>query len=62
MNTHLQLSHFTAALIFALFASIVFAISQKEGVREQFRYGIKCFAWFFVGPIALGWFLWILKH
>jgi hypothetical protein len=62
VNIHLQLSHFTAALLFAFFASIVFGITQKEGVREQFRYGVKCFAWFAIGVIAGGWFLWILKH
>jgi len=62
VNTHLQLSHFTAALTFAFFASIVFGISQKEGVREQLRYGIKAFLWFFLGPIVGGWFLWLLKH
>jgi len=45
VNIHLQLSHFTAALLFAFFASIVFGITQKEGVREQFRYGVKCFVW-----------------
>jgi len=62
VNIHLQLPHFTAALLFAFFASIVFGITQKEGVREQFRYGIKCFVWFVAGVIAGGWFLWILKH
>ena len=58
----LELSHFSAALLFSLFASIVFAITQKEGVRDQFLYGIKCFAWFLSGVILGGWALWILKH
>ncbi len=62
MNPHLELSHFTAAILFALFASIVFGITQKEGVREQVRYGVKSFMWFVVGVIVGGWFLWILKH
>ena len=60
--THLELSHFSAALLFSLFAAIVFAITQKEGVRNQFLYGIKCFAWFVAGVIIGGWALWILKH
>ena len=58
----LELSHFSAALLFSLFASIVFAITQKEGVRYQFLYGVNCFAWFVVGVILGGWALWILKH
>jgi hypothetical protein len=62
VNTHLELSHFTAAVLFALCASIVFGITQKEGVREQVRYGAKSFMWFVVGVIVGGWFLWILKH
>ena len=58
----LELSHFSSALLFALFASIVFGITQKEGVRTQLRYGIKCFVWFAGGVIVGGWLLWILKH
>jgi len=59
---HLQLSHFSAALVFAIFASTVFGITQRSAVREQVRYGLKCFAWFVGGVIAAGWFMWILKH
>jgi hypothetical protein len=59
---HIQLSHFSAALLFSLFASIVFGITQKEGARAQFLYGLKCFAWFVCGVIVGGWVLWILKH
>ena len=59
---HIQLSHFSAALLFSLFASIVFGITQKEGVRAQFVYGLKCFAWFVIGVIVGGWALWVLKH
>jgi len=62
VNTHLEFSHLTAAVLFALFASIVFAITQKEGVREQVRYGVKSFMWFVVGVFVGGWFLWLLKH
>ncbi len=37
-------SHFTAALVFAFFASIVFGITQRNNLREQVRYGLYCFA------------------
>jgi hypothetical protein len=59
--TH-ELTHFTAAVVFSLFASIVFGITQKEGARDQFRYGVKCFVWFVAGVVIGGWALWILKH
>jgi len=58
----LQLSHFTAALIFALFASIVFGITQRAEQREMIKYGAKCFVFFVLGTIAAGWAMWILRH
>ena len=58
----LQLSHFTAALIFALFASIVFGITQRAEQREMIKYGAKCFVFFVLGTIAAGWFMWLLRH
>jgi len=57
-----QLSHFSAALVFALFASIVFGITQRSEQREMIRYGAKCFVFFALGTIAAGWFMWILRH
>ncbi len=60
--TPLHLSHFTSAIIFALFASIVFGITQRNTTREMVRYGAYCFALFFGGVIAAGWLMWILKH
>ncbi len=58
----IELSHFTAALIFALLASIVFGITQREDAESMVRYGAYCFALFVVGVIAAGWFMWILKR
>jgi hypothetical protein len=58
----LELSHFTAALLFALFASIVFGITQRTQTREMFRYGLYCFSLFLGGVIVAGWAMWLLKH
>ncbi len=58
----LQLSHFSAALIFALFASIVFGITQRNTPREMLRYGAYCFLLFLVGTLAGGWLMWLLRH
>jgi len=53
----LTLSHFSAAVVFAFFASIVFAITQKNTKPEMVRYFIKCFLFFVVGTIAGGWLM-----
>ena len=58
----LQLSHFSAAMVFALFASIVFGITQRNTPREMFRYGAYCFALFLLGTLAGGWLMWLLRH
>jgi hypothetical protein len=58
----LHLSHFTAALLYALFASLVFGITQRNTPREMLRYGAYCFSLFIVGVIAAGWLMWLLRH
>ncbi len=58
----LQFSHFTAALVFAFFASVVFGITQRSTQRDQVRYGLQCFAFFLAGTIAGGWLMWLLRH
>jgi phosphatidylserine synthase len=55
-------SHFTAAALFAVFTSIVFAITQRSGVREQVRYGFYCFALFIGGVFAAGWLMLLLRR
>jgi hypothetical protein len=58
----LALSHFTSALLFAVFASVVFGITQRNYAREQIRYGLYCFAMFVGGVIVAGWVMWILRR
>jgi hypothetical protein len=55
-------SHFTAAVLFALFASVVFAITQRSGAREQLRYGLYCFAMFVGGVFVAGWVMLLLRR
>jgi len=59
---NIELSHFSAALLFAVFASIVFGITQRDNTREMLRYGAYCFAMFLGGVILAGWVMWILRH
>jgi uncharacterized protein (DUF697 family) len=58
----IQLSHFSAAIVFALFVSIVFGITQRNTTREMVRYGLYCFAMFVGGVIAAGWAMWLLRR
>ncbi|HUK88100.1 MAG TPA: hypothetical protein VLT85_10585 [Terriglobales bacterium] len=58
----LQLSHFSAVVIFALFASIVFGITQRNTPRAMLRYGAYCFLLFLLGTLAGGWLMWLLRH
>jgi hypothetical protein len=57
-----QLTHFSAAFVFALFASIVFGITQRETTREMVRYGLYCFALFLGGLLAAGWAMWLVRR
>jgi hypothetical protein len=58
----LSLSHFTSAVLFAAFASVVFGITQRNNAREQVRYGLYCFAMFVGGVIVAGWVMWFLRR
>jgi uncharacterized membrane protein YjfL (UPF0719 family) len=58
----IQLTHFSAAVLFAVFASVVFGITQRNNTREMVRYGLYCFAMFVGGVILAGWAMWILRR
>jgi hypothetical protein len=59
---NLELTHFSAAFWFAVFASIVFGITQRNTVREMVRYGLYCFAMFVGGVFAAGWVMWVIRR
>ncbi len=56
------LTHFSAAVVFALFTSIVFGITQKNTTQEQVRYGLYCFAMFVGGLFVAGWAMWLIRR
>ena len=58
----ITLSHFSAAVLFALFASVVFGITQRSTTMDQIRYGLYCFALFVGGVFAAGWAMWLLRR
>jgi hypothetical protein len=58
MRPTMSLSHFEASLLFALFASVVLGVVTKKTDKERLRYGLRCFAYFVVALIGLGWLMW----
>ena len=58
----LELAHFSAAVLFSVFASVVFGITQRSSVNEQIRYGLYCFVMFVGGVFVAGWVMWFLRH
>jgi hypothetical protein len=57
-----ELSHFSAALIFSICSSVVFGITQRNTPRDMVRYGAYCFVLFMGGLIAASWVLYLLKR
>ncbi len=55
-------SHFTAVLLFAFFASIVFGINQRDTPRRMVRYGLYCFALFVGSTILLSWVMFLIAR
>jgi hypothetical protein len=58
----IELTHFSAAVLFAAFASVVFGITQRNTTREMVRYGLYCFAMFVGGVLVAGWAMWLLRR
>jgi len=58
---NLNLSHFSAALLFSICASVIFGITQRSETKDMVRYGLYCFAgsW---AVVCAGWAMWFLKR
>jgi predicted membrane protein len=55
-------SHFTAVLLFALCASVVFGITQRETPQRMVRYGLYCFLLFLGSAIVLSWIMYFIAR
>ena len=55
-------SHFAAVLLFGIFASTVFGITQRETPRRMFRYGLYCFSLFVGSAIVLSWVMFLIAR
>lgn len=58
----ITLNHFSAALVFSIFASVVFGITHRDTTRDMVRYGLYCFAMFLGGVFVAGWVMWLLRR
>ncbi len=56
------MTHFAAVLLFSLFTSIVFGITQRSEPRMMMRFGSLCFAMFVGGTILASWVMWLIKR
>ena len=56
----LNLDHFTVAILFALFSSIILGLVTKRTDRDRLRYGAYCFGCFVVALFGIGWFMRLL--
>jgi CHASE2 domain-containing sensor protein len=54
--------HFTAVLLFALFASVVFGITQRDTPRRMVRFGIYCFVLFAGSAVVLSWIMFLIAR
>ena len=58
----MTLSHFSAVLLFSLFTSVVFGITQRAEPRMMIRFGAYCFALFVGAVILASWVMYTIKH
>ncbi len=54
---YLNLSHLQAALLFALFTSIVLGVVGRNSDRERLQYGLYVFGYFMLAVVGLGWLM-----
>lgn len=55
----MTLSHFEAAILFALFTSVVLGIVTKKTDNERIRYGLRSFGYFLAVMFGLGWLMYL---
>ena len=51
----INLSHFEAAFLFSILASVVMGVTTKKTQKEQVNYGLYCFGCFVVALFGIGW-------
>lgn len=54
---NLSLSHFEAALLFALLTSLVFGVVTKKTDKERIHYGLQTFGYFMLALFGIAWLM-----
>jgi ABC-type dipeptide/oligopeptide/nickel transport system permease component len=54
---NLSLSHFEAALLFALITSLVFGVVTKKTDNERIQYGLQTFGYFMLALFGIAWIM-----
>jgi flagellar biosynthesis protein FliR len=57
-----MLSHFSAVLLFSLFTSVVFGITQRAEPKMMVRFGAYCFVLFVGAVVVASWLMYAIKH
>ena len=57
-----MLTHFPAVLLFALFTSTVFGITQRAEPKMMVRFGAFCFVLKVGAVILASWLMFAIKH
>jgi flagellar biosynthesis protein FliR len=58
----MTISHFSAVILFSLFTSVVFGITQRAEPKMMIRLCAFSFALFVGGTIAASWAMYFIKH
>ena len=56
---YLNLTHFEASFVFAVFTSIVFGVITKRSDGERAWYGLYVFGCFLAATFGLGWLMYL---
>ncbi len=57
-----MLTHFPAVLLFALFVSVVFGITQRAEPKMMVRFGAFTFVCLVGAVIVVSWLMYAIKH
>ena len=55
-------SHFSAVLLFATFASVVFGVTQRSAPKAMIRHGLYCWVMFVGIVIVASWLMWFVRR
>jgi hypothetical protein len=58
----MTISHTAAVILFSLFISVIFGITQRSQPKMMIRFGALCFVLFVGGTIAASWVMYFIKH